>query len=336
VISDNLVPVDIDGDMIPDANMADLVSSQDYEPFGSLLPGRNYSSGSYRFGFQGQEKDDEMHGATGTSYNYTFRMHDARIGRFLSIDPLTGKYPHNSPYAFSENRVIDGFELEGLEVVLVNGYDGVSHKTKSRGNPKDLSAMKSYWTGTNSSFVDDMKSYFGQNRDIYIDGSQGGASHGSVAVRYSNGYSQAIEMMNSGEIDVCSAPGNITIIGHSQGGAYAGGIAHAVQERVDAMDAGIKVNLLLLAPDGAEQFGILPELNSVQLTFGDDGVVTNNKATVGNVDVDLNPGRGLNNAFRSKSIGRGMEAHSAPIDTDKLKHSLEGNERAKVLFDKCE
>jgi hypothetical protein len=47
-------------------------------------------------------------------------VHDARLGRFLSIDPLTSKYPHNSPYAFSENRVIDGVELEGLEVRLLN------------------------------------------------------------------------------------------------------------------------------------------------------------------------------------------------------------------------
>ncbi|MFZ1694593.1 MAG: RHS repeat-associated core domain-containing protein, partial [Flavobacteriales bacterium] len=83
---------------------------QGYEPFGSLLPGRNYSSDAYRFGFQGQEKDDEMHGATGTSINYKYRMHDPRIGRFLSIDPLAAKYPHNSPYAFSENRVIDAIE----------------------------------------------------------------------------------------------------------------------------------------------------------------------------------------------------------------------------------
>jgi RHS repeat-associated protein len=73
---------------------------------------------AYSFGFQGQEQDDEMHGSTGTSINYKYRMHDARIGRFLSIDPLAEKYPHNSPYAFSENRVIDGIELEGLEVVL--------------------------------------------------------------------------------------------------------------------------------------------------------------------------------------------------------------------------
>jgi hypothetical protein len=42
-------------------------------------------------------------------------MHDPRVGRFFAVDPLTKKYPHNSPYAFSENRVIDGTELEGAE-----------------------------------------------------------------------------------------------------------------------------------------------------------------------------------------------------------------------------
>ncbi len=47
--------------------------------------------------------------------NYTFRMHDPRVGRFFTTDPLAPLYPWNSPYAFSENRVIDGVELEGAE-----------------------------------------------------------------------------------------------------------------------------------------------------------------------------------------------------------------------------
>ncbi len=76
--------------------------------------GRSGRRGGYRYGFQGQEKDDEIKGQ-GNSINYTFRLHDPRVGRFLSIDPLAPDYPWNSPYAFSENRVIDGVELEGLE-----------------------------------------------------------------------------------------------------------------------------------------------------------------------------------------------------------------------------
>jgi RHS repeat-associated protein len=81
-----------------------------------LVPNRHYSK-DYRYGFQGQEKDDELKGE-GNSLNYEFRMHDPRIGRFFAKDPLSTSYPHNSPYAFSENKVIQFVELEGLEVYL--------------------------------------------------------------------------------------------------------------------------------------------------------------------------------------------------------------------------
>ena len=79
-----------------------------------LMPVRQGNAGDYRFGFQNQEKDDEIHGS-GNSISFKYRIDDVRIGRFLSLDPLAAKYPYNSPYAFSENRVIDGVELEGLE-----------------------------------------------------------------------------------------------------------------------------------------------------------------------------------------------------------------------------
>ena len=70
--------------------------------------------GDYRYGFQGQEMDDEVKGK-GNSVNYKFRMHDPRVGRFFAVDPLAASYPWNSPYAFSENVVINAVELEGLE-----------------------------------------------------------------------------------------------------------------------------------------------------------------------------------------------------------------------------
>ncbi|RFC55350.1 hypothetical protein DXU93_04445 [Brumimicrobium aurantiacum] len=85
------------------------------------MPGRNGSTGEYRYGFQGQEVDNEVKGP-GNSINYKYRMHDPRIGRFFAVDPLASEYPHNSPYAFSENRVIDGIELEGLEFLESDQY----------------------------------------------------------------------------------------------------------------------------------------------------------------------------------------------------------------------
>lgn len=42
-------------------------------------------------------------------------MHDPRLGRFLSVDPLAKSYPWNSTYAYAENRPIDGVDLEGAE-----------------------------------------------------------------------------------------------------------------------------------------------------------------------------------------------------------------------------
>ena len=37
----------------------------------------------------------------------------------MSRDPLANQFAYNSPYVFSENRVIDCFELEGLEVIHI-------------------------------------------------------------------------------------------------------------------------------------------------------------------------------------------------------------------------
>jgi RHS repeat-associated protein len=83
-------------------------------PFGMQMPGRHGNTGDYRYGFQGQETDDEITGSE-SHVAFTYRVHDARLGRFLSVDPLAPDYPHNSPYAFSENNVIAMIELEGLE-----------------------------------------------------------------------------------------------------------------------------------------------------------------------------------------------------------------------------
>ncbi|RXR27619.1 hypothetical protein EQG68_14755 [Flavobacterium piscinae] len=79
-----------------------------------LIPNRFDSLDDYRYGFQGQEKDDEVKGE-GNSLNYTFRMHDPRVGRFFALDPLFFKFPELSPYQFSHNRAIDFVEIEGLE-----------------------------------------------------------------------------------------------------------------------------------------------------------------------------------------------------------------------------
>lgn len=43
------------------------------------------------------------------------RIYDDRLGRFLSVDPLTKSYPWNSTYAFAENEPISNIDLDGAE-----------------------------------------------------------------------------------------------------------------------------------------------------------------------------------------------------------------------------
>ncbi|MEN9994455.1 MAG: hypothetical protein RL762_1112 [Bacteroidota bacterium] len=101
-------------------NRVGIRNSTDYSPFGVELDGRTVSGG-YRFGFQDQEKDDEIKGE-GNSVNYTFRMHDPRLGRFFAVDPLSKDYPYNSAYAFSENKLIQCIELEGKQAIMIIGF----------------------------------------------------------------------------------------------------------------------------------------------------------------------------------------------------------------------
>lgn len=92
----------------------DILSASNFTSFGFCMSGRKSSTLRYRYGFNGQEKDDEIKGSE-NSYEFTYRIYDSRIGRFLSVDPLAPNYPWNTPYAFAENRVIEGIDLEGLE-----------------------------------------------------------------------------------------------------------------------------------------------------------------------------------------------------------------------------
>ncbi len=115
----------------------EVLSANSYYAFGSLMPKRGFNSVSYRYGFNGKEKDDELKGS-GNSYDFKFRMHDPRLGRFLSLDPLQKDYPWNSPYAFAENKVINGADLEGLEWVLRIYSPNISTKFKDAHDVNDL------------------------------------------------------------------------------------------------------------------------------------------------------------------------------------------------------
>jgi len=84
------------------------------------MPGRKLSGG-YRYGFNGKENDNEVKGE-GNQQDYGMRIYDGRIGKFLSVDPLTKAYPELTPYQFTENSPIQAIDLDGLEKYVVTNW----------------------------------------------------------------------------------------------------------------------------------------------------------------------------------------------------------------------
>lgn len=98
-----------------DYYMPNILSTSDYEPFGAPLDARTESEKEYRFAFNGKEKVDEMYGE-GNGYDFEARMYDARIGRWLVVDPLSKKYSSHSPYVYVFNNPICYIDPDGKEI----------------------------------------------------------------------------------------------------------------------------------------------------------------------------------------------------------------------------
>jgi RHS repeat-associated protein len=91
----------------------DIVSSDDYDPWGMILEGRstdnNYHNAKYKF--TGKERDKE------TGYDYFgARYFDSRIGRWLRVDPLFDKHPEWSPYNYVLNNPLKIIDPDGKQV----------------------------------------------------------------------------------------------------------------------------------------------------------------------------------------------------------------------------
>lgn len=96
-----------------DHNKADVVSAQDYYPFGMQMPTRTFvaSGGSkYRYGFNGQEHSTEL---DGDDYTAQFWEYDARTGRRWNTDPEEEKMPELSPYSTNGDNPIKNNDPNG-------------------------------------------------------------------------------------------------------------------------------------------------------------------------------------------------------------------------------
>ncbi|MBX3255761.1 MAG: RHS repeat-associated core domain-containing protein [Chitinophagaceae bacterium] len=116
-VTDKREPVPVSGNPSVIASYkADVMTAADYSPFGMTLPGRAYNNHwqKYRYGFNGKESDSEVNGPY-NELDYGMRIYEPRLGRFLSVDPLTKSFPWNSPYSYAEGDPINYIDLDGLE-----------------------------------------------------------------------------------------------------------------------------------------------------------------------------------------------------------------------------
>ena len=135
-VTDKKIAVSSDGSLIA-SYKADVVTAQDYYPFGMQMPGRTFAAsgvGAYRYGFNGKERDDEVKGA-GNEIDYGMRVYDPRAGRFLSVDPLTPKYPELTPYQYASNTPIQAVDLDGKEASQANIYADVEYHISKLRHP---------------------------------------------------------------------------------------------------------------------------------------------------------------------------------------------------------
>lgn len=117
--NERLAYSDLDGDGTIDPS-TEIKSEKSYYPFGLLHKGYNNTvigtENNYKQ-YQGQEYTEDLGLNT---HEWKYRMSDPAIGRFWQIDPLAEDYVYNSTYAFQENKMGMGVELEGLELA---GWD---------------------------------------------------------------------------------------------------------------------------------------------------------------------------------------------------------------------
>jgi hypothetical protein len=76
------------------------------------MPGRKFSSGFYRYGYQSSEKENEIAGS-GNVYTTYCRMLDTRIGRWWTTDVAT--IPWQSPYCSMDNSPISLIDPWGAQ-----------------------------------------------------------------------------------------------------------------------------------------------------------------------------------------------------------------------------
>ena len=143
---------------------ADILEVNDYYAWGQEIKSRSWTieSDRYLFGYQDMLRENTVNGQ-GNMYSTEFRMFDARLGRWMSLDPLMDQFPWMSPFVAFDNNPIYFTDPYGLNTIEKdfgegmgggpgdgenNGNDGKGTKTKEKEIKKlkpIIIKQKSWW-----------------------------------------------------------------------------------------------------------------------------------------------------------------------------------------------
>ena len=113
-----------------------------YMPWGEPLLDQRKSGYTYnsRYTFSGKERDEE----TGFSYFAARHRHSGSAGTsalsiWLSVDPMSDKYPSMSPYTYCANNPVGLVDPDGREWVI--GNEKYNPGQTYEGNDKEVAAI---------------------------------------------------------------------------------------------------------------------------------------------------------------------------------------------------
>ena len=208
-----------------------VVQMDDYYPFGLSFNSyfkENATRQEYKY--NGKEEQTEL----GLGWlDYGARMYSADLGRFSTKDPAFGLFHSVTPYGYAGNVPTTAIDHNGEYVIFVNGLTQVF-------GVRMLDEKDGYW-GTETAHA--FKTLFnGNEKEAFVDYANGEfekeefSATSTPAERYSSGYKWAEDNYNciiqAYEIEKLTNPAaTLNIVSHSQGAAFAEGIAEYISKK---------------------------------------------------------------------------------------------------------
>ncbi|MCB0804055.1 MAG: hypothetical protein KDB74_13235 [Flavobacteriales bacterium] len=194
-----------------------VIDKEEFYPFGDSSL-RTFTKKRYRY--VGKEKDQES-----GLYYYGARYYAAWTCRFISVDPLAGKYKQLTPYNNAGNNPVNDYDIDGMQsaTTKTDGVDSTNSSTGGSEEPKtELNVTIHFVKGEGitdveytqylSTYTENLESVFNDTNQSYTDG-QGNTSEIKLNASYK------VDNISTEDVPTNSPEGVYYVIVRKGGGA---------------------------------------------------------------------------------------------------------------------